>query len=273
MAPSVREYVDDKCPRSWSNLGQNLSALKTQENDMKIAVAGATGQIGSQLTALARTEGHDVVEIARETGFDLLAPTGLEAALAGVDTVVDVTACPLDQAATFFPAVARNLGAASTAAGVGRTVVLSIVGVDRAPDYDYYLAKLAQEEATREAAPGVVVLRATQFHQFAGQMLEWNTQDGVAHIIDVPTQPVATSEIVRLLLDLATGAVDGDVDLAGPTQENLVDQVRRLVAHTGQDVTVEAVAAPQSLTNGAMLPGPGALLRGPSWESWLAQQA
>jgi uncharacterized protein YbjT (DUF2867 family) len=240
---------------------------------MKIAVAGATGQIGSQLTALARKEGHDVVEIARETGFDLLAPdSGLEKALVGVDTVVDVTACPLEQAATFFPTVARNVGAAATAAGVRRSVVLSIVGVDRSPDYDYYVAKLAQEQAYRATAPGVVVLRATQFHQFASQMLQWNTQDGVARIIDVPTQPVDTREIVRLLLDLATGAVEGDVELAGPEPERLVDQVRRLVEHTGQEVAVEAVAAPESLANGAMLPGPGALLRGPSWESWLAQQ-
>ena len=85
-------------------------------------------------------------------------------------------------------------------------------------------------------------------------------------------QPVATTEIVRLLLDLATGAVEGDTELAGPTQENLVDQVRRLVAHTGADTVVEAVPAPESLAKGAMLPGPDALLRGPSWESWLAQQ-
>jgi uncharacterized protein YbjT (DUF2867 family) len=239
---------------------------------MRIAVAGATGRIGSQLTALARKEGHEVVELARETGFDLLAPAGLAEALAGADVVVDVTACPLDQAGAFFPAVARNVGAAATAAGVRRTVVLSIVGVDRAPDYDYYVAKLAQEQAYRETAPGVVVLRATQFLEFAAQMLEWNTRDGVAQIIDVPTQPVATSEIVRLLLDLATGAVEGDTEIAGPKVENLVDQVRRLVERTGSDVRVEEVAGPASLADGAMVPGPGALHRGPTWEEWLARQ-
>lgn len=237
---------------------------------MRIAVAGATGRIGSQLTALARREGHDVVELSRETGFDLLAPAGLEAALSGVEAVVDVTACPVEQAGSFFPAVARNVGAAATAAGVRRSVVLSIVGVDRAPDYDYYVAKLAQEAAYREAAPGVVVLRATQFFDFAGQMLEWSTQDGVAHIIDVPTQPVATPEVARLLLDLATGAVEGDVDLAGPQVESLVDQARRLVARTGADVRVEPTPAPASLAGGAMLPGPRALLRGGSWDDWLA---
>ena len=239
---------------------------------MKIAIAGATGRIGSQLTALARKDGHKVVEIARETGFDLLAPGGLDAALTGVDTVVDVTAGPLETAGEFFPAVARNLGSAAAAAGVRRTVVLSIVGVDKSPDYDYYVAKLAQENTYREVAPGVVVLRATQFHDFASQMLEWNTQDGVAHIIDVPTQPVDTREIVSLLLDVATGVVEGDVELGGPKQENLVEQVRILVERAGADVKVEAVDAPASLAAGAMLPGPGALLRGPSWDQWLEQQ-
>jgi uncharacterized protein YbjT (DUF2867 family) len=241
---------------------------------MRIAIAGATGRIGSQLTALARKQGHEVVEIARETGFDLLSPdSGLEEALAGVDTVVDVTACPLDQAATFFPTVARNIGTAAAAAGVRRTVVLSIVGVDRSPDYDYYVAKLALETAYRETAPGVVVLRATQFLDFAAQMLEWNTQDGVAHIIDVPTQPVATDQIVEVLLALATGAIEGDTELAGPQRVNLVDQVRALVEHTGADVRVEPVRAPASLTAGAMLPGDGALVRGPGWDDWLAAHA
>jgi len=239
---------------------------------MKIAIAGASGLIGAQLTALARTEGHDVVEITRAAGLDLLAPDGLEDALAGVEAVVDVTSAPQETAGDFFPAAATNLGRAATAAGVRRTVVLSIVGADRSPDYDYYLAKVAHERATREHAPGPVVLRATQFHEFAGQMLQWSTVDGVARIIDVPSQPVDSAEVVRLLLDLAAGAETGDQDLAGPQVERLVDQVRRLVEHTGVDVTVVPVPAPASMTGGTMLPGPGALLRGPAWGTWLAQQ-
>src|SRR5690349_18972659 len=136
---------------------------------MRIAIAGATGLIGRQLTALARSEGHEVVEIARETGFDLLVGDGLADALAGADAVVDVTQSPTldeDEASTFFRAVADNLGGAARAAGVARTVVLSIVGADRSPDYGYYVAKVAQEDAHRAASPGAVVLRATQFHDF-----------------------------------------------------------------------------------------------------------
>jgi uncharacterized protein YbjT (DUF2867 family) len=203
-----------------------------------------------------------------------LVPDNFDQALSGVDAVIDVTQSPsLEEAdaTRFFTTVAANLGRAAKAAGVSRTVVLSIVGVDRMPDYGYYVAKLAQEQAARASAPGVVVLRATQFHEFANQMLGWSTVDGVAQIIDVATQPVASAEIVRLLLALATGAAQGDTELAGPRPERLVDQARRLVERSGSSVTVTAVAAPTSMGNGAMLPGPDALLRGPDWETWLDQ--
>ncbi|GAA0607417.1 NAD(P)H-binding protein [Sporichthya brevicatena] len=240
---------------------------------MKIAVAGSTGMVGRKLVALATAQGHEVVGLARSTGYDLLAPVGLEEALAGVDAVVDVTQGPaLDEkeATEFFVTVAENLGKAASAAGVGRTVVLSIVGVDRSPDYGYYVAKLAQEEATRATAPGPLVVRATQFHEFPGQMLEWNRDGDVVRIVDVPTQPVSTDEVVALLLEAATGQVDGDVDLAGPQVERLVDLVERVVARTGERVRVEAVPAPASMAGGSMVPGPGALRRGPDWDTWFA---
>jgi uncharacterized protein YbjT (DUF2867 family) len=189
--------------------------------------------------------------------------------------VVDVTQSPtLDEqeASTFFRTVAENLGEAATTAGIQRTVVLSIVGTDLSPDYGYYVAKTAQEQAHRAASPGVVVLRATQFHDFAGQMLAWNRDGRTVSIIDVPTQPVATTEIVRLLLDLATGAAAGDTDLAGPERQDLVDQVRELVRRSGEDLDVVTVPGPPSMAGGSMLPGPDALVRGPSWSAWLDAQ-
>jgi uncharacterized protein YbjT (DUF2867 family) len=246
---------------------------------MRIAIAGATGLIGSQLTALARKEGHDVVEIARETGYDLLAPRAghLEAALAGADSVVDVTSTGglLDDQQThdFFTGVARNLGRAAAAADVARTVTLSIVGIHKSPDYGYYVAKLAQEGAAREAHDGALVLRATQFHDFARQMFEWNRDGDVTRVIDVPTQPVDTAEIVRVLLDQATGVLGHDAELAGPQPERLVDLAERYAAHVGSEVRVVAVDGPASVMAGAMLPeGDGVLLRGVDWATWLAQQ-
>ncbi|MET3961678.1 uncharacterized protein YbjT (DUF2867 family) [Marmoricola sp. OAE513] len=242
---------------------------------MRIAIAGSTGLIGRQLAALAAEQGHEVVGIARETGFDLLDGAGLEEALDGADAVVDVTQSPsLDEteASEFFTTVARNLGTAAHASGVGRTVVLSIVGTDLSPDYGYYVAKTAEENAHRQHSPGTVVLRATQFHEFAGQMLAWNTDGATVSIIDVPTQPVASAEIARLLLELATDPAAQDTNLAGPRQELLVDQVRELVRRNGQDLDVVAVPGPPSMAGGSMLPGPDAVIAGPTWSEWLDAQ-
>lgn len=96
----------------------------------------------------------------------------------------------------------------------------------------------------------------TQFHAFAGQSLGWGRDGDVARIMDVHTQPVASDEIARLLLELATAETARDTDLAGPQQERLVDQVRRLVQKRGEDVRVEAADAPASMAGGSMLPGP-----------------
>lgn len=124
---------------------------------MCIAVAGATGLIGRQLTELATNERHEVVKIARSTGFDLLDSSGLDRALESVDVVVDVTQSPsLDeqQATDFFQTVATNLGNAARAAGVSRTVVLSIVGADKSPDYGHYVAKGRAGERPSTGLPG-----------------------------------------------------------------------------------------------------------------------
>lgn len=241
---------------------------------MRIAIAGSTGLIGRQVSALSEAAGHEVVGISRNAGLDLLAPIGLRAALDGADAVIDVTQSPsLDErdATSFFETVATNLGQAAHGAGARRTVVLSIVGADKSPDYGYYVAKVAHENATRTAAPGAVVLRATQFHEFAGQMLDWNRDGDITRIIDVATQPVASAEIARLLLELATAETAADTELAGPQVEHLVDQVRQLVAYRGENISVEAIPGPASMAAGSMLPGPSALTRGPSWKEWLTQ--
>jgi putative NADH-flavin reductase len=100
---------------------------------MRIAVAGSTGQVGRGLGELARASGHEVVEIARSKGVDLLTGAGLD--LDGVEAVVDVTQGPVldeQEATAFFETVARTLGGAAHAVGVQRTIVLSIIGVDLA---------------------------------------------------------------------------------------------------------------------------------------------
>lgn len=247
---------------------------------MRIAIAGATGLVGRELVARARKAGHEVVEISRATGVDLVDGSAerLDAALVGVDTVVDVTNSPSVEraaASAFFTAVGTRLGAAATRAGVRHTVLLSIIGVDRTPEDGYFVAKLAHEEATERNAPGVRVLRAAQFHEFAGQSLGWGRAGDVATVPDMSVQPVALAEVVRVLLEQATAADPGPArrELAGPRRERLVDMVSRLVAACGERLRVRAAPVSAAVRDGALLPGAHAELAGPDFAGWLAARA
>lgn len=243
---------------------------------VRIAVAGSSGLIGSQVCGQAEVIGHEVVRMSRTDGVDLLDLDAVADALTGVEAVVDVSRperMDLASARRFFTTVARNLGAAGRAAGVSRTVVLSIVGVDRGQDYDWYVATLAHEQATLEHAPGARVLRTTQFHEFPDQVLHralaGREPTGSVEIMDVPTQPVDSAEVARALLDLATDPHAESRQLAGPRPERLVDLVRELVTHDGLGVTVLPGTAPASMASGSMLPAPGVPTAGVDWHTWL----
>jgi uncharacterized protein YbjT (DUF2867 family) len=247
---------------------------------VRIAIAGATGLVGRALTLAAEDAGHHVVEISRVRGVDLLTADGLD--LTGVDVVIDVTNAPTrdpwrdgHQAKAFFEAVARNLGAAARAAGVTRTVVLSVLGVDRTPDdgrgiHAYYAAKLAHEQATRRHAPNARILRSAQFHELAGQMLSWKSDGARAEIPDMPMQPVAVDEVAATLLDLAVGADRPEMtELAGPRRERLPD----LVARLDETVLVSPSPVSASIADGAFLPGPSALTADDDFDDWLLSPA
>jgi len=120
---------------------------------MRIAVAGGTGLIGTMVAEIALAAGHQVVVLARGRGVDLVVGDGLTAALHGVDAVIDVTnvtTLSAKRSTTFFAAETANLLAAEKIAGVSHHLVLSIVGVDRAP-YGYTPASTRRSGWSRSA--------------------------------------------------------------------------------------------------------------------------
>ncbi len=241
------------------------------ESTRRLAVAGATGLIGTQLVQLAAGAGHEAVPLSRTHGVDLTRPDGLVERLAGVDVIVDVTRpSTMDEgeATHFYETVVGNLARAAHEAGVPRTLVLSIVGIEESQDFPWYRVTLAHERAVREQAPGAQVLRATQFHEFPGQVLERSREGAAAQIMDMPTQPVASAEVARLLLEMATVGDGGDRELAGPRPERLVDLVRYLCELRGDPLEVTPVPATPDVAGGSVLPGPNALRRGPDWRTW-----
>jgi uncharacterized protein YbjT (DUF2867 family) len=252
----------------------------------KIAVAGATGRVGRHVVDVLEAQGHDVVPISRSGGVDLITGEGLAEALAGVECVIDAATQPLsdqDAATAFFTTAARNLQEVGERAGVQRIVLVSIVGADRFTG-GFLAAKAAHEQAMLAGPIPVRILRATQFHEFVPQMVEWGRQGEVIYVPRMRTQLVAARSVAEALAGLANGSgrVPGSdgapiPEIGGPREERLVEIARLLVSRRDEPLPIEEVSNPadpdhELLENGALLPGPDATLAGPTFEDWLDAQ-
>ena len=251
----------------------------------KIAVAGATGRVGRHVVDLLEAGGHDVVSMSRASGVDVVTGDGLEATLAGVECVIDTAtgSSPDEEAATaFFTTAARNLHEAGERAGVQRMIVVSIIGIDRFTG-GYNAAKVAHERAMLSGPIPVRVLRAAQFHEFVAQLVEWGRQGEVSYVPEMRTQLVAARTVAQALADLAIDPEPAPargshgapiLEIAGPRAENLVDMATLLVARRGDQVKIEGVSDSADPDHdlyvaGGLLPGPDAIIAGPTFEEWL----
>ncbi|URN07297.1 NAD(P)H-binding protein [Actinomadura madurae] len=246
---------------------------------MRIAVAGATGNIGALTVAALQRDGHEVVRISRSLGVDLITGEGLGDALAGVEAVVDATnSTAADPAETvaYFGAVTRNLLAAEERAGVGHHVVLSIAGVDRIEGNAHYAGKREQERLVAAGPVPWTIVPATQFHDFAAMVASWTEQDGAATIAPLLVQPVAPADVADVLAEIATGRPRGRCsDVAGPEPQDLVDMARRTNQVLGRTVklvpTWSAIFSAEAAGD-VLLPGPDARIMPTTFDQWLAEQ-
>ncbi len=209
---------------------------------MRIAVVGATGRIGALTWAALKREAHEVVPISRSHGVDVLTGSGLEAAMAGVDAVIDVTNSPAtavqeSETVAFFTTATRNLLAAERHAGVNHHVALSIAGIAKVPGNAHYAGKRAQEAAVEAGDVPHTIVPATQFHDFAEMVASWTETDGVARLAPLLVQPIAPKDVADVLGRVATGPAQGrHVDIAGPETQDLVDMARRTYAARGRSI-------------------------------------
>ncbi|EHB58386.1 secreted protein [Mycolicibacterium rhodesiae JS60] len=248
---------------------------------MRIAVAGATGNIGARTAAALERDGNDVVRISRSLGVDLISGEGVDAALDGVDAVVDAISAPPigpDETREYFATTTTNLLAAEQRAGVRHHVLLSIVGLNRTTGGTaHYEGKRAQERLIEAGHVPWTIVPATQFHDFAAMAAGWTEQDGVALIAPLLVQPIAPDDIAAVLAEIAVGEPRGRyVDVAGPETQDLVDMARRTHAILGRSVklvpTWSGPLGPE-LAGNVLLPGDDARIASTTFEQWLAAGA
>jgi uncharacterized protein YbjT (DUF2867 family) len=245
---------------------------------MRIAVAGATGNIGALTVAALERGGHEVTRISRSLGVDLTTGEGLDAALAGVEAVVDATNGPAttaDEVVAYFGATTRNLLAAEERAGVRHHVLLSIVGIHLVEGNAHYAGKREQERLVSEGPVPWTIVPVTQFHDFAEMVAGWTERDGVAMIAPLLVQPIAPADVADVLAEIVTGEPRGRyADVAGPEPHDLVDMARRTHQARGREVklvpTWSGIFGP-AMAGNVLLPGDGARIAPTTFEEWLAK--
>ena len=242
---------------------------------MKIAIAGGTGVVGARVVEAAAAAGHEPVVLSRSRGVDLISGAGVTAAVDGAEAVIDVAnvvALSRGKAVAFFGTETRNLLAASASAGVRHHVALSIVGIDRVR-LGYYAGKLAQERLIAAGPVPWSVVRATQFHEFSGQLLA-RMKGPVAVVPRMQSATVAAWEVAEHLVAVAVGEPLGQAtELAGPEVHDMADLARRVLRARGSRRRVLSLRLPgragAAMANGDLLPS-GDCVRGTqTFDEWL----
>jgi uncharacterized protein YbjT (DUF2867 family) len=217
-----------------------------------VLVTGATGTLGRKVVGAATEAGHHVRAMSRHshvgyTGVnwaqgDLLANTGVDAAVDGVDVIVH---CATQGTRNKDVASTENLITAARKAGVPHIIYVSIVGIDRIP-LPYYKTKLRVERALESSGVGHTVLRATQFHDlikmsFAIQRFS----PALFAIKGVRFQPIDTRDVTMRLVDLIDCEPAGRVaDIGGPTVHTHAELARMYLSAGGGRRPVVEVPVP-----------------------------
>jgi uncharacterized protein YbjT (DUF2867 family) len=215
-----------------------------KETIMKIVVIGGTGLIGSKVSTILRSAGHDVLAAAPNTGVDTIKNEGVDAALSGADVVIDLANGPSFEPSAileFFTTHETNLLAAEARAGVKHHVVLSIVGSERSPDNGYFRAKVAQEDMIKRTGIPYTVIRSTQFMEFLGAIADAGEHDGAVHIATGMFQPITADDVAAIVSDIARAEPrDGTIEIAGPDRAPFNEIVQFYLTQMGDPRRVVA---------------------------------
>jgi len=219
-----------------------------------VLVTGGTGTLGRRLVRRLLEEGTPVRVLSRgprpraadRSGLtwvvgDLLDGSGLAAAVEGVQTIVH---CASNQAKGHdVRATARLLDAAR--ADARHLVYISIVGIDRVP-LPYYRDKLETERVIAASVLPWTVLRTTQFHDLARDLVSRLARLPVVPVpAGISLQPIDTGEVALRLVELANGPAQGRVpDMGGPKVHSFAELVGIHLRATGRRRLVLPVPVP-----------------------------
>lgn len=136
---------------------------------------------------------------------------------------------------------------------------------------------MRQEQVARAAGLPTTVVRATQFHEFPAQVMGRLRIGPLAPMPSMRSRTVAAGAVGEVLVEVAAAAPGaGFLEVGGPEVASMVDLARRLVRQRGRRFVVVPFVLPgptgRAMRQGALLPGDGARLVGPTFDEWLGSE-
>ncbi|MGC5616907.1 3-beta hydroxysteroid dehydrogenase [Georgenia sp. Z1491] len=246
---------------------------------MRVAIVGG-GISGRAIQRAVTDRGGAAVQLSRSTGYDVICHNPLEH-LRGYDVIIEAASrfTTSARAATDFFTRSTTAVARAANAGGARHVLLSIVGCElpEVQGYGYFAGKAAQERMAAEVSEHLVVVRSSQWFEFAEQNLG---RMRLGPLVAVPTmriRPVALDAVADVLADCALARRAGDRhDLVGPEELTLWDMTRRVAGNAagdGRRIRPFPLPLPgrmgRAFRDGTLGRAPGAEVVGPTFEEWL----
>lgn len=246
---------------------------------MKILVIGGSGLIGSKVVPRLRALGHEAIPASPSSGVNTMTGEGLDKAMAGVDTVLDLSNSPSfadKDVLEFFRTTGQNIAAAEVKAGVKHHVALSVVGADRLPDSGYLRAKVVQETLIRDSGVPYTIVRSTQFFEFLQGIVQASAAGESVHLSTGHMQPIASDDVADAMAAATVGApVNGMIEIGGPDKVRMADLVQRFLAAIKDPRQVipdaKALYFGTVLEPDSLVPGPGSQRGKIDFDSWFKQ--
>lgn len=225
---------------------------------VRILVAGGTGKLGRAVVNELQMRDIRVRVMSRRSApagldarvewaqADVMTGKGLEAALVGVDTIVNVIGDPQNLQATDVLGVKR-LAEAAQQAQIRHFFHISIPGLEQV-DYYYYRHKLDAEQAVLASGVPYSIQRVTQFHDLLLYLLSHLKQMPAGWMLPVASdalfQVIDTRDVARYIIPLLAEPAGRLPDVGGP-EILRVDQLARLYL-TAQGVSAPSFIEPET---------------------------
>ncbi len=157
--------------------------------------------------------------------------------MAGAQVVIDLANSPSfdgKMVLEFFETSGRNLLAAESAARVRHHVALSIVGIDRMTDNDYFRTKIARERLIEASGIPYTIIRSTQFLEVLGNIAASSEEENRVRLSPGLFQPIAANDVAAIVADAALSSPrNGIVEIAGPQRAPFNEIVARYLKAVG----------------------------------------